>query len=178
MDFKDLIYKRESCRSYTGEKVSREQLAQIVEAGRMSPSACNSQPWDFVVVCGEKFDAVRKGVQFFNTNKFADKASAFILVFGAKANYPERVGAAICGREFSQNDIGMTTVSMAYAAADMGFGTCIVGGFNEKVVKEAIGLDKKDKRSIKLILVVGVPENEAPRKKSRKSADETVHFAD
>lgn len=178
MDFKDLILRRESCRSYTGEKVSREQLDAILEAGRLSPSACNSQPWSFYVVSGDKMDAVRKGVQSAGANKFADKAAAFIVVFGEKPSYPERVGATIYGRDFSGNDIGMTVVSMAYAAADVGLGTCIVGAFNEKAVKEGLGLDKKDKRSIKLILVVGVPAQETVRSKSRKQMSAIAHFVD
>lgn len=178
MDFKDLTLKRESCRAYTGEKITKEQLEIILEAGRMSPSACNSQPWYFYAVIGEKIDAVTKGVQFFKTNPFASKAGAYVVVIGAKPNYPERVGQSICGREFMENDIGMTVVSMAYQAADIGLGTCIIGAFNEKVVKEAIGMDKKDKRSIKLILAIGVPEKAEVRKKTRKSLDEIVTFVD
>lgn len=50
MDFIELCKQRESCRSYTDEQVSDEALRTIVEAGRLAPSACNSQPWKFYVV--------------------------------------------------------------------------------------------------------------------------------
>ena len=51
MDFLEIMKKRRSCRSFDPEKsVSREDLLKIVEAGRLSPSGCNSQPWKFIVV--------------------------------------------------------------------------------------------------------------------------------
>lgn len=50
MDFLELILKRESCRSYSDRPVSRDDLLKIVEAGRLSPSGCNAQPWKFIVI--------------------------------------------------------------------------------------------------------------------------------
>ena len=45
MDILELINKRHSTRSYTGEFVDDERLIKILEAGRLSPSARNTQPW-------------------------------------------------------------------------------------------------------------------------------------
>ena len=51
MDFLEMMQQRKSCRSYQPDKViPREDLLKIVEAGRLSPSGCNSQPWKFIVV--------------------------------------------------------------------------------------------------------------------------------
>lgn len=44
MDFKELQLKRESCRIYSDKPVPRELLTELIEVGRLSPSACNSQP--------------------------------------------------------------------------------------------------------------------------------------
>ena len=53
MDFLEIMRNRKSCRSYAPDKtVSRDDLIKIVEAGRLSPSGCNSQPWKFIVVAG------------------------------------------------------------------------------------------------------------------------------
>ena len=50
-DFFDLIARRESCRNYDpNKKVETEKLVKCIEAARLAPSACNSQPWSFVVV--------------------------------------------------------------------------------------------------------------------------------
>lgn len=48
--FFDLIEKRESCRNFASAPVEKEKLEMCVKAARLSPSACNSQPWSFVVV--------------------------------------------------------------------------------------------------------------------------------
>ena len=51
MDFLEIMQQRHSCRSFDPAKsVSREDLLKIVEAGRLTPSGCNSQPWKFIVV--------------------------------------------------------------------------------------------------------------------------------
>lgn len=50
MSFMDMVYQRESCRSYQDKPVSRELLTKMVEAGRLAPSGCNAQPWKFLVI--------------------------------------------------------------------------------------------------------------------------------
>lgn len=49
-DFEALQRTRESCRVYSDKPVSRELLTHLVEVAGLSPSACNSQPWRFIVV--------------------------------------------------------------------------------------------------------------------------------
>lgn len=177
MDFLELCRRRESCRSYTGAPVGDEDLRKIVEAGRLSPSACNSQPWKFYVANGgEHADAVRRGVQWMGNNKFTDKAAAFIVVFGAKECYSERIGEALFGREFSSIDVGIAAANMVLCAASLGLGTCILGMFKDGEVKEALGLSPKDKSVIKLVISVGVPATDKPRDKKRKTTDEIAVF--
>ena len=51
MDFLQLVLSRQSDRAYDkGRPVEAEKLERILEAARLSPSACNAQPWKFVVV--------------------------------------------------------------------------------------------------------------------------------
>ena len=45
-----LIFKRQSIRKYTDEKVSDEIIENLLKAGMQAPSSCNAQPWEFVVV--------------------------------------------------------------------------------------------------------------------------------
>ena len=54
MEFEVMMKNRRSCRSYQDRAVSREDLVKIVEAGRLTPSGCNSQPWKFLVIDGEE----------------------------------------------------------------------------------------------------------------------------
>ena len=50
MDFKSLVLNRQSDRSYLDRTVEREKLEVILECARLSPSACNAQPWHIIVV--------------------------------------------------------------------------------------------------------------------------------
>ena len=54
MDFMTMMERRYSCRSFQDKAVAREDLLKIVEAGRLTPSACNSQPWKFLVIDEEE----------------------------------------------------------------------------------------------------------------------------
>ncbi|MDD4428891.1 MAG: nitroreductase family protein, partial [Paludibacter sp.] len=49
--FLELVKSRQSDRSYDTERtIEREKLEYVLEAGRLAPSACNAQPWSFIVV--------------------------------------------------------------------------------------------------------------------------------
>lgn len=48
------IYARYSCRRFTGEPVTREQLTAVMRAGMQAPSAKNEQPWEFLTVTSHK----------------------------------------------------------------------------------------------------------------------------
>ena len=174
MDFLELCLKRESCRSYTEDPVSAEALDRIVEAGRLAPSACNSQPWKFYVVGSDssKLADMREAAQIAGNNKFAAGAQAFIVVFREKPNYSERVGQVLFGREFSAIDIGLAVENLALCATSLGLGTCILGMFNERAVKECIGLGKKNRKKVELVIAIGVPRSDAPRPKKRKTTQE------
>jgi len=51
MEFYDLIRSRESVRNYDPDRpVSKEILERILDAGRLAPSACNIQPYKFLVI--------------------------------------------------------------------------------------------------------------------------------
>ncbi|MDR1965757.1 MAG: nitroreductase family protein, partial [Synergistaceae bacterium] len=80
-DFLELCRQRQSCRSFSGERVERAKLEKCVEAGWLAPSGCNGQPWSFVVVDDPKKTAeVAKCAQPMGNNGFTDKAGAFIVV--------------------------------------------------------------------------------------------------
>lgn len=48
--FLELVQNRQSDRAFLDTPVEKEKIERILEAARLAPSACNSQPWKFVVV--------------------------------------------------------------------------------------------------------------------------------
>jgi nitroreductase len=78
-----IIYNRKSVRNFTGELVSKEELLELVKAGMAAPSACNCQPWEFVIVTDRKtLDGLGDALPY---TKMIYKAGAAIVVCGIPA---------------------------------------------------------------------------------------------
>ena len=97
-DFFDLIARRESCRNYDpNKKVETEKLVKCIEAARLAPSACNSQPWSFVVVNSPSVSPqVAKCVQGMGMNRFTDNCPAFLIVVEEKATLTAKICLTWC----------------------------------------------------------------------------------
>jgi nitroreductase len=46
----EVIRVRRSIRKYKGKRIEEEKLVRVLEAGRLSPSAVNKQPWHFILI--------------------------------------------------------------------------------------------------------------------------------
>ena len=178
MNFRELVEKRESCRAYTGGMVERNDLDQIIRAGRMSPSAKNTQPWKFYVAHHEKMDELREAIKVMGFNKFVDQVGAFIVIVADSTSVMDKLAKVVTSRDFIENDIGIAVASMTYQATDLGYGSCILGAFNGKEVCKAIGIDEKKSKDVKLILAIGKRATEEIREKNRKDIDDTVIYID
>ena len=82
MDFLELVKARQSDRAYDKTRpVESEKLERILEAARLAPSACNAQPWKFVVVTDPELAIkVGKASAGLRMNKFAKDAPVHILI--------------------------------------------------------------------------------------------------
>ena len=67
-------------------------LTQVLEAARLAPSACNSQPYHFYVAVDGTARAVGAATQSLGMNKFAGDCPAFIVVAGTTYNHQCRRG--------------------------------------------------------------------------------------
>jgi nitroreductase len=169
MDILDLILKRQSDRMYEQRSVSREQILKCLEAARLAPSACNSQPWKFVVVDDPKMVAqMGEAAAGMGMNKFAKEVPVIVAVVLEKMNVLARIGSVIKDKEFSLLDMGIAVEHFCLQAAEMGLGTCILGWFDEKAVKKMLNI--RDRR-VPLLITLGYPAGKT-RGKVRKSLEE------
>lgn len=166
MSFDNLILKRESCRNYNGEAVNSELLLKCVDAARLAPSACNSQPWKYYIVNTEKnAQKMRQCVQPNGANKFTDKCPAFVIVTEQEAMLKPFVAEKVGNKQkWAENDIGISVAHYCLQAADLGLGTCIIGMVEEDKVREFFGIEDK----IRLVIATGYSADEKPRNKVRK----------
>lgn len=169
MELLDLIQKRQSDRQYEARSVDRELVVKCLEAARLAPSACNSQPWKFVVVDEQQLVLqVGEAAAGMGMNKFAKEVPVIVAVVLEKMNLTARIGSVIKDKEYSLLDMGIAVEHFCLQAAELGLGTCIMGWFDEKKVKKLLGI--KNKR-VPLLITLGYPAGET-RRKIRKSLDD------
>lgn len=170
MSFFELINKRESCRDYSNKKVDKELLVKCIDAARLTPSACNSQPWSFVVVNSEeKSPLVAQCTQSAGLNKFTDNVPAFIVICEEEAKL---IGGI--SQKYAGGDVGAATLNICYAATELGLSTCIMGSVDREKLKEILGLPES--KNIRLVLAVGYASSDKVRNKVRRPIDEIMTY--
>lgn len=170
MEFSELVQKRQSDRKYAPKPVAREHILKCLEAARMAPSACNSQPWKFVVVDDRvRLIQISDAAIGLGMNKFTVQVPVLVAVVQENMNLEAKAGAVVKNKDYSMMDLGMAVENFCLQAAELGLGTCIMGWFDEKKVKEVLGVPRG--RRVQLLIALGHPD--APtRSKVRKPLEE------
>ncbi|MCF0256880.1 nitroreductase family protein [Bacteroides heparinolyticus] len=175
MDFLQLAASRQSDRAYDKARVVEpEKLERILEAARLAPSACNAQPWKFVVVTDPELSVkVGKAAAGLGMNKFAKDAPVHILIVEESMNVTSFLGAKIKDKYFPLIDIGIAASHIVLAAESEGLGSCILGWFDEKDIKKLTGIPAN--KRLLLDIAVGYPLKEK-RKKLRKPKEKVISY--
>ena len=174
-DFLELVKARQSDRAYdTTRAVEPEKLECILEAARLAPSACNAQPWKFVVVTDKELSQkVGKATAGLGMNKFAKDAPVHILVVEESANITSLLGGKVKNKHFPLIDLGIAAAHITLAAESEGLGSCILGWFDEKEIKLLTGIPA----SKRLVLVITIGYSaKAKRQKIRKEKTKVVTY--
>lgn len=180
MDFLEIMRNRKSCRAYqTGKTVAREDLLKIVEAGRLTPSGCNSQPWKFLVV--DSPEAKEKLCDAIVTDgghtgaPWRSQVSAFIVFVEQPAKVmPLVVNHYHDAQRFAQGDIGAACMNMCHEAFSLGLGTCIIGVNEQSKMEKHFGIPHGCEA--RLVLAIGYAVDPAPVAKVRKPLEEICCF--
>jgi nitroreductase len=177
MSFSELVNLRRSCRSFLERPLERDKIIRCLEAARMAPSACNSQPWRFVVVDHpEKVQKLSPLLQSepFRLNAFTKQAPVFVVVVEEPANLAAKFGGRFKDQEFASIDIGLAVENFCLAAAEQGLGNCIIGWFAENKLRRLLGIPKG--RRIRLVIALGYPAEVPIAPKARKPAEKVYGF--
>jgi len=174
----EIILKRQSCRSYEPKTVAREDIIKCLEAARLAPSACNSQPWKFTVVTEPQTKTkLADLLKIIGGNKFADEAPVLIAI--AEEACPKLMPGVLkkwdC-KHFAHGDIGIAVAHFILKAADIGLATCIMGTFEDKDVKELLNISEKD--TVRVVISLGYPSDSNVKGKNRKNLDDIVSFVE
>ncbi len=176
MSFMDLANNRQSDRAFTTQEVSRKDLLKCVQAAQLAPSACNSQPWKFVIVDDA---AVLKQVSAaiannpMGINKFAETAPVLVAVVEEPAVLMPGIRDKINANRWAQFDLGSATEHFCLQAAELGLSTCIMGAFDETAIRAALGIPEESR--VFVMLAVGYPSGTI-RTKTRKELNAIHSF--
>ena len=173
----DLIRKRSSIRRYSSRPVERELVLRCIESARLAPSACNVQPWEFIVVEGEaKNELCREAFGTVHAfNRFAEGAPVIIVVVANPGFSKAKLFSYFKGTRYELIDIGIACDHLVLQATELGLGTCLLGWFNESKTKALLGIPGE--KRVAAMIALGHCEGAGEEKeKQRKPLGNIVSF--
>ena len=175
----DVIAHRVSCRAYKPDPVPQAHLMRVLEAARLAPSACNKQPWRFVVVrdANLRRRIVEEGFLPGISMDWALDAPVHIVLGMQISFITHRLGGSISGVDYPWLDTGIAGEHLVLAATELGLGTCWIGWIRPRTMAKIVGWPRSVKPAV--VITVGYPLDTgaatAPVAR-RKALDELVKW--
>ncbi|MDQ1393005.1 MAG: hypothetical protein QOF30_1982 [Acidimicrobiaceae bacterium] len=167
METWDAIRARRNVRQYEDRPIPPEDLDQILEAARRSPSSRNWQPWDFVVVTDrERLQQLAK--TWMGGGHIARSAATIAVVAPVAKDDFERT--------WTPYDLGQATMNIMLAATDLGIGTGHSAVGDQQLAREILGLPED--RYLAYMIGLGYPADrplKPIKNPTRRPFDEVVH---
>jgi nitroreductase len=158
----ELILSRRSVRRFKQKAIPQEVLNKILEAGRQAPSAANRQPWHLIIITD---DNLKKQLSKGLFNRFIRNAPLTIV---GCAN----TRALLTGK-WAVIDTSIALENVVLAAWTLGIGSCWIGDFKEKKVKQLLNIPSD--WTIVALLALGYPA-EKPKQRRKKSLESLTSF--
>ena len=152
MDFTAVIKTRRSVRAYSDRPIPHEVLGRVLEAARLAPSACNFQPWRYILV--QDAAARSQLAKLAHNQHFVAQAPVVIVCCGKR--YPN--SNSWIGESLYLIDLGIAIEHLALAARNEGLGTCWIGAFQDQPIKKLLRVPAD--YDIIMLLPMGYPVSE------------------
>lgn len=155
-----LIRSRTSCRAYRPDPVPRDCLERMLDAARWAPSACNRQPWRFVVVTRRETRAAiaARGLLPGMAGGWVAEAPVLIVMGMRRAAVTHRLAPLVSGVDYPWIDLGIAGEHLVLQATELGLGTCWIGWIRPGVIRRLIGWPLSVRPAI--VFTVGRPRTE------------------
>lgn len=136
MEFSEVIARRYSVRGFKPDPVEEDKLRRVLEAARLAPTACNRQPFRFVVL--------RTAGREPEMRRIYDRAwFAQAPVVICACAIPARAWVRRDGRNYADIDVAIAMDHLVLAATDLGLGTCWIAAFDIDAVREILHLPRE-----------------------------------
>mgnify|MGYP004450996207 CR=1 FL=1 len=167
MTFKELCEQRFSVRKYSEQAVSDDDVQYVLECARLAPSACNLQPWRFVVIKDEGLRAQLK--ECYDRDWFSHAPLYIVCVTKRDEAW---VRSTYDGKHHGDVDIAIAAEHICLATAEQGLGSCWVCNFDAVLCKELFNLPENEEAAV--LIPIGTPKDATPTEKKRKAMEEIV----
>jgi nitroreductase len=171
----EIISSRRSIREYLDKPVEKEKIVKILDAARLAPSACNAQPWRFVVVDDKSLlkQLLDEGSGVVVPNKWAKSAPVMVVVCSDLDFFTHKLAEQIQGVHYHLIDIGIACEHLVLKAAEQELGTCYIGWFKGPNIKNLLKLPKSWK--VECLITLGYPKT-MPEPTKRKTLKDISSF--
>jgi nitroreductase len=158
MEVKEAIANRLSIRRYAESSIPSEHMQTLFRALQLAPSANNGQNWEFVFAGDAALK--RRLVGACSGQSFVGSCAYFIA------------GVADPAPKWHMVDITIALTNFTLQAADLGYGTCWIGAFDENKVKAILGVPAEKK--VVICMTFGTPEGRRVAK-GRKAFERFIY---
>lgn len=169
MNIYDTINNRVSIRSYKKDKIDLEIVKKVIEAACAAPSWGNKQCWRFIIVNSrvEKNLLGKAAGQPLIAQACMD--APYVIVVCAN---PKESGVKN-GIEYYAFDCALAMENLVLSATEEGLSTCIVGWFDEKVVKGVLNIPE----NIKVVAFTPLGyAGDVPKHSTRKKPEQIIYY--
>jgi nitroreductase len=150
----DIIGKRRSVRKYSEKKIEKRKLFEILDSSRFAPSACNKQPWRFIIV-----DQKKKVQEIFNkclggivSNRWAQSVPVFVVACARKSLLVHKVAERYKNVPYHYLDMGAAIEHILLKATQQGLGTCWIGWFNKRSLRKILHIP----RGVEIVSLIAI----------------------
>jgi len=160
MDAIECIKTRRSVRSYLEKQIPKTTIEDIIDCGRLAPSARNTQPWEFVIVTDR--DRLVELADATDHGKFIAESSACVAVFCENGKYYLEDGSA-------------ATTNIVNAAHAHGVQSCWVAG-DKKAYAEKVNKILNAPKNMKLVSLIALGYSESKAMVGKRNLAEVMHW--
>jgi len=135
MDVMEAVRTRRSVRAYSSKPIPDEVMSRMRQALCFAPSACNFQPWRFILVVDQELRNELSHAA--NGQLWMGAAPVTVVACGMPDAAYKKMGGY--GNSVDV-DLAIALDHLTLAAVADGLGTCWIGAFDEKKVKKLLGV--------------------------------------
>lgn len=175
MELSEAIALRRSVRKFNSLDIKKEDLMTILDHGRFAPSACNLQPWHFIVLKGsalhEVYEMMMHRILKGDVDEKAEptartisRANALILVFNLE---PQEDLISM------EQSIGAAMENMTLTATSLGIGSVWIR--MTSIIEEELKDKFKGKGRLSACLALGYYDR-LPERRPRRKLEEITEW--